>query len=79
MIFHVGAIWRLNELRYLPKLERVSSVSGGSITAGVLLLLKMVYVVGVAGAVVNDDVTVLASALPTRSFTPPAPPVTEIV
>ncbi|CAN5332391.1 patatin-like phospholipase family protein [soil metagenome] len=36
MIFHVGAIWRLNELRYLPKLERVSSVSGGSITAGVL-------------------------------------------
>jgi NTE family protein len=38
MIFHVGAIWRLNELRYLPKLERVSSVSGGSITAGVLAL-----------------------------------------
>jgi len=36
MIFHVGAIWRLNELRYLPKLDRVSSVSGGSITAGVL-------------------------------------------
>jgi NTE family protein len=36
MLFHVGAIWRLNELRYLPKLERVSSVSGGSITAGVL-------------------------------------------
>ena len=36
MIFHVGAIWRLNELGYLPKLDRVSSVSGGSITAGVL-------------------------------------------
>lgn len=36
MLFHVGAIWRLNELRYLPKLERVSSVSGGSITAGAL-------------------------------------------
>jgi len=36
MIFHVGAIWRLNELRYLPKLDRVSSVSGGSITAGAL-------------------------------------------
>jgi NTE family protein len=36
MLFHVGAIWRLNELRYLPKLDRVSSVSGGSITAGVL-------------------------------------------
>jgi NTE family protein len=36
MLFHVGAILRLNELRYLPKLDRVSSVSGGSITAGVL-------------------------------------------
>ena len=36
MLFHVGAIWRLNELRYLTKLDRVSSVSGGSITAGVL-------------------------------------------
>src|SRR4029077_8638080 len=36
MIFHVGAIWRLNELGYLAKLDRVSSVSGGSITAGVL-------------------------------------------
>jgi NTE family protein len=36
MLFHVGAIWRLNELRYLSKLDRVSSVSGGSITAGAL-------------------------------------------
>ncbi len=36
MIFHVGALWRLNELGWLPKLDRVSSVSGGSITAGVL-------------------------------------------
>lgn len=36
MLFHVGAIWRLNEFGYLPKLERISSVSGGSITAGVL-------------------------------------------
>ena len=36
MLFHVGALWRLNEAGYLPKLDRVSSVSGGSITAGVL-------------------------------------------
>lgn len=36
MLFHVGAIWRLNELGYLPRLERVSSVSGGSITAALL-------------------------------------------
>jgi NTE family protein len=36
MLFHVGALWRLNELAYLPKLDRISSVSGGSITAAVL-------------------------------------------
>jgi NTE family protein len=36
MLFHLGALWRLNELGYLPRLDRVSSVSGGSITAGVL-------------------------------------------
>ncbi len=36
MVFHLGALWRLNELGWLPKLDRVSSVSGGSITAGVL-------------------------------------------
>ena len=36
MLFHVGALWRLNELGYLGKLKRVSSVSGGSITAGLL-------------------------------------------
>jgi NTE family protein len=36
MLFHVGSLWRLNEFGYLPRLSRVSSVSGGSITAGVL-------------------------------------------
>ena len=36
MLFHVGALWRLNELGYLTRLDRVSSVSGGSITAGCL-------------------------------------------
>jgi NTE family protein len=36
MVFHLGALWRLNELGYLPKLTRISSVSGGSITSGVL-------------------------------------------
>jgi NTE family protein len=38
MLFHLGALWRLNELQYLPKLNRVSSVSGGSITSGALAL-----------------------------------------
>ena len=36
MLFHVGAVQRLNELGLLHQLKRVSSVSGGSITAGVL-------------------------------------------
>src|SRR5436853_4611803 len=36
MLFHLGALWRLNELGCLTKLDRISSVSGGSITAGVL-------------------------------------------
>jgi NTE family protein len=36
MLFHLGGLWRLNELAYLPRLDRVSSVSGGSITAAVL-------------------------------------------
>src|SRR3979411_736561 len=36
MIFHVGVLWRLNELGALGKLDRISSVSGGSITAALL-------------------------------------------
>jgi NTE family protein len=36
MLFHLGALWRLNELGFLAKLARISSVSGGSITAGLL-------------------------------------------
>ncbi len=36
MLFHTGSLWRLNEAGYLPKLDRISSVSGGSITAAVL-------------------------------------------
>jgi NTE family protein len=35
-LFHLGTVWRLNELGWLPKLTRITSVSGGSITSGVL-------------------------------------------
>ena len=38
MVFHVGALWRLNEVGLLAKLTRISSVSGGSITAAALAL-----------------------------------------
>ena len=36
MLFHVGVLKRLNDAGWLSRLDRVSSVSGGSITAGVL-------------------------------------------
>lgn len=36
MLFHLGTLWRLNEFGLLPKVSRLSSVSGGSITSGVL-------------------------------------------
>jgi NTE family protein len=35
-LFHLGGFWRLNELGFLPKLDRISSVSGGSIASGLL-------------------------------------------
>jgi NTE family protein len=36
MLFHLGALWRLYQAGLLKTLQRISSVSGGSITAGVL-------------------------------------------
>jgi NTE family protein len=36
MLFHAGSLWRLHEAGRLQRLRRISSVSGGSITAGVL-------------------------------------------
>jgi NTE family protein len=36
MLFHLGGLWRLNECALLKDLKRVSSVSGGSITAATL-------------------------------------------
>ena len=38
MMFHLGALWRLHETGGLRRLRRISSVSGGSITAGGLAL-----------------------------------------
>jgi NTE family protein len=38
MVFHIGALWRLYEAGLLNKLSRISSVSGGSITAATLAL-----------------------------------------
>jgi len=38
MLFHVGCLWRLNELGRLPDIRHVSSVAAGAITAGALAL-----------------------------------------
>jgi NTE family protein len=38
MLFHVGVVWRLGDAGWLRRLDRISSVSGGSIAAGVLAL-----------------------------------------
>jgi NTE family protein len=38
MVFHVGSIIRMNEVGLLSRLNRVSSVSGGSITAAALAM-----------------------------------------
>ena len=35
-LFHIGSLWRLNELGFLSRLTRVTSVSGGSIISGML-------------------------------------------
>ncbi|WP_162249985.1 patatin-like phospholipase family protein [Methylobacterium sp. Leaf456] len=35
-LFHLGALWRLNELGVLARLDRISCVSGGSVIGGVL-------------------------------------------
>jgi NTE family protein len=38
MLFHVGVVWRLHDAGWLQRLDRISSVSGGSIAAGALAL-----------------------------------------
>ncbi|MDE5451414.1 hypothetical protein GWE18_00810 [Bradyrhizobium sp. CSA112] len=38
MVFHIGVLWHLYETGLLQNIKRISSVSGGSITAGHLVL-----------------------------------------
>jgi NTE family protein len=67
MLFHLGAIWRLNELGCLCQLDRISSVSGGSITAAALAARwsALEFEGGIAsnlGAELIDPVRALAGA-----------------
>ncbi len=73
MVFHVGALIRMNEVGLLSRVNRISSVSGGSITAGALALAwpKLAFTNGVAtkmGLFVDEvrkmaDTTVDAGAI----------------
>lgn len=53
MLFHVGVLWRLNEFGYLQRLDRISSVSGGSISAGVLALSWPTFAFNAMGVASN--------------------------
>ena len=53
-LFHLGAIWRLNELAMLPEIGTFSSVSGGSIIAA-LLAVKWPRLRFEEGVAVNLD------------------------
>ena len=59
MVFHAGVLAQLNELGYLPRLSFVSSVSGGSLAAGVLALAWRKLSFDPAGRAENFDELVL--------------------
>jgi NTE family protein len=64
MLFHIGALSRLNEAKILPQLRRVSSVSGGSIVSG-LLAIRWNELAFVGGFATQFDEKV---AMPLRSL-----------
>ena len=57
MLFHAGVVFRLNELGLLGKVDRVSSVSGGSMTAAALALAYPTFKYDAAGRVPVADLT----------------------
>jgi NTE family protein len=80
MVFHIGVLWRLYETGVLKSIKRISSVSGGSITAGQLALawrsLKFDSVAGdfvpklveplraFAGVTIDAESVILGALLP---------------
>src|SRR5574342_619423 len=59
MLFHLGALWRLNDAGFLARLDRISSVSGGSITAALLGLHWSRLGFGPAGVATRFDAEVV--------------------
>ena len=54
MLFDLGSVWRLNELGWLPKLDMVTSVSGGSIT-NAILATRWKHLTWTAGVATNFE------------------------
>ena len=63
MLFHAGAIFRMNELGLLRKLDRVSSVSGGSMAAAALAIAYPKFQYDVKDQVTNLRATFLKPIL----------------
>jgi len=77
MVFHVGALWYLNDAGYLPKLDRVSSVSGGSIAAAVLATRWSQLRFDAAGKAAAFDDLVVAPVRHLASTTIDSPAIAE--
>lgn len=58
MIFHLGALIRLNQLGLLKRAVRISSVSGGSLTAGALGMLWRQLIFDADGRATNFQIVV---------------------
>ncbi|MBB2701452.1 UNVERIFIED_ORG: NTE family protein [Rhizobium esperanzae] len=63
LLFHAGAIFRLNELGLLNKVDRVSSVSGGSMAAAALAMAYGRFSYDQVGCVANLRETFLEPVL----------------
>src|SRR5438067_2564924 len=61
MLFHLGVLQYFNDAALLGKLDRISSVSGGSITAGVLGMQWNTLAFDAAGRATNFDGVVTAN------------------
>ncbi len=64
-LFHLGALWRLNEFGYLAKLASVDSVSGGSILAAYLGMKWSSLTFDGSGVASNFDKLIVS---PVRKF-----------